>query len=375
MQVSVLDDPQFTAEGPGRYMLPERSYSNADGLLREAPGDRMSAPWHGILFFSTGKALRYVLTLLVILSLNFIIPRIMPGDPMINLLGEDALRIDVQVLDGLRARYGLDKSLLGQYTAYLQGIAGLDLGFSIHKNVEVRELIARRLPWTLLLVAPSLFLGGLPALLLGSFCGYRRGSLPDRLFTSLATLLYTIPAFLLAMILVSLFSFHLGWFPLGSLSSGEKEGLWSWVDTTWHLCLPVGILAGLEAAQGFIIMRGAAIRVAEEYHVLVARAKGLSTRVIVLRHVMRSVMPPFISLMALNFGFMVGGAVVLEIVFSLNGMGTLIYDAVKSRDYPVMQGAFLVLTLGMLGANFLADLLYGVADPRIADSGKYGGRS
>lgn len=325
-----------------------------------------------LLSYCAGMVLRYGVTLMMILSMNFVIPRIMPGDPMINLLGEDAVRVDKEVLDSLRVRYRLDGPLHEQYGVYLLGLARFDFGFSIHKNLRVADLLANRIFRTLMLVLPSVVMGGGAALALGLICGLRSGSGADRWITALATCLYTVPAFLLAMVMVSVFSFHLGWFPLGSFSSGGKQGMSSWLDIGWHLSLPVFILSILEAAFGLIIMRSAVIQVREEYFILVAHAKGLSLRALALKHVLRNVLPQFVSFMALNLGYMVGGALVIEIVFSLNGMGTLIYDAVRSRDYPVMQGAFVVLTLVMLAANLLADLVYGMADPRVAD-GRRGG--
>ena len=332
----------------------------------------MTATRNGMLLYGMGKVLRYAVTLFVILSMNFVIPRVMPGDPMINLLGEDAVHIDKQILDTLRAEYGLDRSLVEQYAAYIAGIAGLDFGYSIHKNIKVAQLIRHRLIQTVMLVLPSIVIGGTAALVFGILCGFKHGSRLDRLLTAMATGIYTLPAFLLAMVMVSIFSFHLGFFPLGGLASGSRQGLSWWLDVAWHLSLPVLVLSILESAYGLIIMRSAVIRVMDEYFILVAQAKGLSRRVIGLKHVLRNVLPEYISIMALNLGFMVSGALVIEIVFSLNGMGTLIYDAVMSRDYPVLQGAFVVLTFFMLTANLTADLLYCIVDPRIADGRKKG---
>ncbi len=319
-----------------------------------------------------GKLLRYGVTLLIILSINFFIPRAMPGDPMVNLLGEDAVRVDKQILDEMRAEYGLDRPLHEQYLEYMLGIGSLDFGYSIHKNLKVTDLIRDRLFWTLVLVFPSLILGGLLALVSGSVAGFRHGSNVDKMLTALTIFLYTLPSFLFGMVIVSVFSFHLGWFPLGNLSSGRLEGLPYLLDIGWHLFLPVAILSVFEATYIFLIIRNSITQIMGEYFIFVAKAKGLTERVIELRHAMRNVMPQFISIMALNFGFMVSGALITEIVFSLNGMGTLIYDAVMARDYPVMQGAFVVLTIFVVAANFVADLLYGYVDPRIADAKNVG---
>ncbi|AFD00554.1 ABC-type dipeptide/oligopeptide/nickel transport system, permease component [Methanocella conradii HZ254] len=329
--------------------------------------------WNDVKFnYLTGKLLRYGFTLFIILSINFFIPRAMPGDPMVNLLGEDALHVDEQILDALRAEYGLDRPLHEQYLEYMFGIIQLDFGYSIHKNLKVADLIKDRLFWTLVLVFPSIIMGGILALVFGSIAGFRHGGNVDKLLTSLNIFLYTLPSFLFAMVIVSIFSFHLGWFPLGNLSSGKLEGLPYLLDVGWHLFLPVAILSIHEATYIFLVVRNSITQIMGEYFVFVAKAKGLPERIIELRHVLRNVLPQFISIMALNFGFMVSGALIIEVVFSLNGMGTLIYDAVMARDYPVMQGCFVVLTIFVVAANFVADLLYGIADPRIADAKNIG---
>ncbi|OPY26307.1 MAG: dipeptide transporter permease DppB [Methanocella sp. PtaU1.Bin125] len=315
-----------------------------------------------------GKALRYGITLVIILTINFAIPRMMPGDPMINLLGEDAARADKQLLDEMRAQYGLDRPIHEQYMEYMLGATHLDFGYSIHKNLKVADLIYDRLFWTLVLIFPSVVIGGLMALAMGAVAGFRQGSRIDRLLTGTSVFIYTWPSFLFAMIVVTVFSFHLGWFPLGNVSSGRTEGVAYILDVGWHLFLPVAILALFETAYILLVVRNSITQLMGEYFVFVAKSKGLADRAIELRHVLRNALPQFISIMALNFGFMVSGALIIEIVFSLNGMGTLIYDAVLSRDYPVLQGAFVYLTIFVLAANFLADVLYGIADPRIRDA-------
>jgi peptide/nickel transport system permease protein len=312
-----------------------------------------------------GKAIRYMVTLFLILSLNFALPRMMPGDPVVNLLGEEALHNDPKMREELRAQFGLDKPLHIQYANYLKSMARLDLGYSIHKNLSVAELMSNRLFWTIMLVLPSVIIGSLAALFIGSLAGFRNSSRTDLFLTATALFLYTCPSFLLAMGFVSIFAFHLGWFPLGNLTSGGKLGVEYAIDVAWHLFLPILTLSLLGASYKFLVVRNSVTQIFEEQFVVAARAKGLAERVILLKHVIRNVLPPFISMVALSFGFMVSGALIVEIVFSLNGMGTLIYDAVVARDYPVMQGCFLVLTIFVLAANLAADMLYGIVDPRI----------
>lgn len=312
-----------------------------------------------------GKLIRYGFTLLLVLSLNFALPRMMPGDPIVNLLGEDARHNDPVLMAHLRAEYGLDKPLDIQYIGYLRSLAKMDFGFSINKNLSVLELMTDRLFWTLLLVFPSVVIGSFLALLFGSLAGFKRKSHTDYVLTASALLLYTTPSFLLAMLLLSLFAFHLGLFPLGNLASGGRAGLDYTLDVAWHLFLPVSALSMMGASYKFLVVRNSVTQISDELFIVAARAKGVSEPWILIRHVIRNVLPPFISMVALSLGFMVSGSLVVEIVFSLNGMGTLIYDAVLSRDYPVMQGCFLVLTVFVLAANFAADMLYAIADPRI----------
>lgn len=312
-----------------------------------------------------GKTIRYAFTFSLILSLNFALPRMMPGDPIVNLLGEEALHNDPRMKELLRAEHGLDKPLHIQYLNYLRSLAGIDLGYSIHKNLSVVELITDSLGWTLLLVFPSVIIGSTLALLFGSLSGFKSKSLADFLLTAGALLFYTCPPFLLAMLLLSTFSFHLGLFPLGNLTTGGKVGIDYALDVAWHLFLPVAALSLLGASYKFLVVRNSVTQILDEQFIVAARAKGLKETHILTRHVIRNVLPPFISMVAISLGFMVSGALIVEIVFSLNGMGTLIYDAVVARDYPVMQGCFLVLTVCVLAANFAADMLYAIADPRI----------
>jgi peptide/nickel transport system permease protein len=319
--------------------------------------------------YFAGKALRYGITIFIILTINFFIPRVMPGDPVLNLLGEEAaIPSNQDTISQLRAEYGLDMPLHVQYFNYLASLVRLDLGTSITRGRDVTDLVADRLFWTLVLVLPAIIIGSLLALVAGSIAGYRYGEKTDAVLTGLFLLVYTTPGFLLAMMAVSILSFHLGLFPLGNMVSGRTAGIFYFLDVCYHLFLPVTILSVMGASYKFLVVRSAVVQARSEYYVFVARAKGLSDHMIAMRHVMRNVLPQFISMVALNIGFMVSGSLLIEIVFSLNGMGTLIYDAVMARDYPVIHGAFLVLTLFVILSNFLAELLYGIADPRIADA-------
>jgi peptide/nickel transport system permease protein len=305
------------------------------------------------------KLARYLIALFVIFSLNFFIPRAMPGDPVTNLLGEEFV-IDEASLAELRAELGLDRPLGVQYLRYWGDVFRLDLGRSYHYHDRVSRVIGARMPWTLLLVGLSTLLGAALGTFLGALSGWGRGSLRNRSSTLFFLTVYSTPPFFLCLLLLYVFGFRLGWFPLrGVYATGTL------LDILRHFLLPTLALTLYLAARYFLIMRGSVIQEKGKHYVLYARAKGLFGREILYRHVFRNASLPIVTLLALDFGFIFSGALFVEIVFSLNGLGTLIYDALLARDYPVLQGIFLVITVMVVAANALADVAYPLIDPRV----------
>jgi peptide/nickel transport system permease protein len=292
----------------------------------------------------------------------------MPGNPLQNMFGEDYTRLSPEFLATMEAKYGLDQPIVTQYLKYLLSLTNLDFGYSVHFDLHVTELIAKRLGWTIMLVIPSVFIGGLISLVLGTTVGLKRGGKLDKLLTGTSVFVYTLPTFLLAMLAVAFFSYYLHLFPLGHLSSGNTTGFVYLLDVMWHLALPVAVLAVLEVSSKFIVVRNLVTQISGEEFILVAKSKGLSDRKIAIKHVLKNVYPSFISMIALDIGFVVAGATLIEIVFSINGMGSLLYEAILARDYPVIQGVFIIMALFVLISNFIADILYGIVDPRIGDS-------
>jgi peptide/nickel transport system permease protein len=287
----------------------------------------------------------------------------MPGDPVLNLLGEDVLISEAQVED-LRAELGLDQPLHIQYLSYWQGVLGLDFGYSYHFNEDVAGLVAGRMGWTLLLVGPAMLLGAALGGLTGALAGWHAGRPPERAATALALMLYATPPFFLALILLYVFAVEYQLFPLkGFYTTGTG------VDVLKHLVLPATALTFFSASRNFMIMRGSVLQEKKRLYVDYARAKGLVGAAVLFKHVFQNASPPLVTLIALDFGFIFSGALFVEIIFSMNGMGTLIFDALIARDYPVLQGSFLVITLTLIAANFVADLLYGWLDPRVGTSG------
>jgi peptide/nickel transport system permease protein len=306
-----------------------------------------------------GKTARYILALFIILSLNFAIPRAMPGDTLTNLLGEDVAVSDSSQ-EELKREMGLDQPLSIQYLSYWQDLLRMDLGYSYHLHSAVSGLILARMRWTLLLVAPSIILGALVGTFLGALAGWRSRDQAFRLQTYAFLLAYCSPPYFLALIVLYVFGFQLACFPL----KGFYETGSAW-DVLHHLFLPVIVMTLFSASRNYMIMRGSVLQERQMLYAAYARAKGLYGDQILFRHVFKNAVLPIIALVALDFGFIFSGALFIEIVFSMHGMGNLIYDALLCRDYPVLQGSFLIITLMVVTANFLSDCVYGMVDPRV----------
>ena len=304
------------------------------------------------------KATRYAIALFLIISLNFFIPRSMPGDPLTNLLGED-ISLTASSVEELRERMGLDRPLSQQYLDYWHDIFRFDLGYSFHLHRNVSDLIYDRMKWTLLLSLPAMVLGAMMGTLLGARAGWRSGAL-HRTQTGFIMAIYCAPPYFLSLIALYLLSYKLGLFPLkGFYSTGSA------LDIAHHLFLPSAMMTLFSLSRNYMIMKGSVLQEKGSLYATFARAKGLYDEQILFRHVFKNALLPIITLLALDFGFIFSGALFIEIVFSMNGMGSLIYDALLSRDYPVLQGSFLIITIMVVSANLLADLLYSHLDPRV----------
>lgn len=324
----------------------------------------------GWILYSAPRLAVYALTLGIMLTLNFALPRLMPGDPL------DAIQDPANSLfiaDGaVRARvlayYGLDRPWWEQYWAYLGGIANGDLGWSIRLNAPVWDLVWSRLPWTLALVLPSLLLASAVTLIAGVEAAWVRGGRLDYGLTVLFTFLRGLPVFFLGVLAIQLFSVRLGIFPLaGSVTPFRQySGLWDYfLDVLSHWALPAGVLTVELLGARFLLVRNTVVSVLGEPYMLVARAKGLSLWALKYRHALRNALLPFFTAFSAQLGVAVSGSVLLETVFAYPGMGRLLFEAVGARDYPLLQGAFLMVAVSVLVANLLADLLYAWLDPRV----------
>ncbi len=318
------------------------------------------------------RIFRLAACLFIVLSLNFVLPRSMPGDPVLMLLGPDAVALSKKDYQRLRTDYGLDLPLREQYADYWSKLLRGELGYSFHHHRPVAALVRENLGRSLAILAPAVLISTLAAAILGTVAGWKRGSPIDIALALSAVVFFGAPSFMVGMAFLEVFGFRLGWFPLGGFSSGfgsDCSFLEAAGNFSRHAALPVLSVVLSSSAAKFLVMRNTVVSESRSDYVLYAKAKGVSPLKIAFSHVFRNACLPLLNVAALHAGFMVSGAVLVEIVFSINGMGVLIFDAALNRDYPVLQGCFLVLTLVVVGLNFLVDMASGLLDPRIGHRG------
>jgi peptide/nickel transport system permease protein len=308
---------------------------------------------------------QYALVLWAAATLNFALPRLAPGDPVVYVYGGDAQALSEPQLQQLRVTFGLDRSLPEQYAAFWAGLLRGDLGLSVQDSRPVVDVLAERLPWTLALVGTATAVAFLLGSLLGAWAAWRRGTKRDAGTVSGVLALDAMPGFWIGMILIAVFAVQLGWFPsYGAVALGGQGLPWMG-EVLLRMALPVAtlVLAGLGGF--FLLARAAMVAVLDEPYLRLARAKGLRERRVVLVHGLRTALLPVFTNLALAAGGLLSGAVVVETVFAYPGLGSLIFEAVTVRDYPLLQGAFLLATVGIVGANLLADAVYPLLDPRL----------
>jgi peptide/nickel transport system permease protein len=314
-----------------------------------------------------GWLVKFVAVVLVIATFNFILVHAAPGDPAQVMAGQSGSS-DEKLLTQIRAEYGLDKPYAVQLGTYLARILKFDLGYSYRQQRSVASLIGERLPATLLLTATSFVLALLAGIVLGTLAGVRAGKWSDTLLTVVSLLLYATPVFWLGLMLVLLFSVQLDWLPaFGYVTIGVPLTAFERMrDILWHLILPAASLAAVYLAIYARLMRSSVVDVTHQDYIKTARAKGLKQGRIIIRHILRNAMLPIVTVAGMQAGALVGGAVVIETVFAWPGLGRLIYDALLQRDYPVLLGVFLVMSVLVIMLNLLTDVIYRVIDPRVS---------
>jgi peptide/nickel transport system permease protein len=322
------------------------------------------------LYFA-GKVLQAIATLLFVIVFNFFLFRVMPGDPVKLLTRGQGLRLSQQEQDALVHDLGLDQPLPQQFVTYVGDVVRGNLGVSyMFAGQSVSGLFVQFLWPTLLLVGVSTIASTLIGILMGIYSGWRRGSAVDVGSMTTSLVFYSMPEFWLGIILLIVFSSYLGLFPTGGLQSvsGEFSPIARVTDYINHLFLPALTLTLAYVGEYYLVMRSSLLDVLGEDYVLTARAKGLREKFVLRRHAVRNAMLPTVTIIAINFGFVIGGAITVETVFSYPGLGLLTFDALQAKDYPLLQGTFLFFSVAVIAANLVADLLYGYLDPRVREA-------
>lgn len=323
--------------------------------------------------FFVRRGIFYLVTLWAAVTINFVIPRLLPGDPVKAIMAKMQGRLDSSAEESIRVLLGLDqeKSVLQQYLDYWGLLLHGDLGMSFQFIVPVSDILRQALPWTIGLVGIATVISFVLGTLVGVGIGWRRGTWADSLLP-LSTFFSSVPYFWLGLLCVSVFSVTLGWFPTNG--SYDRSLIPGWDGEYVSSVLYYGVLPAvtivISSVAGWILgMRNMMVTVSSEDYVTVAHAKGLPERRVLFGYAARNAILPQISSFALSLGFIVGGTLVMEMVFSYQGVGYVLYQAVSTHDYPLMQGCFLVITLAVLAANLLADAAYAFLDPRTRQEG------
>ncbi|MGQ7787093.1 ABC transporter permease [Nesterenkonia sp. K-15-9-6] len=315
----------------------------------------------------------YALAFWASITLNFMLPRLMPGDPVTRMLSRSQQRLEPHQVESLQRLLGVDTGpWWEEYPAYIGRVLTGDFGVSISQfPTPVSDVIASQMPWTLLLGGVSLVIAVILGNLLGILAAWRRGSVLDSLLPPLMIFIGSFPYFWIAMGSLYLFGIVLGWSPLRHAHSVGMTPTWSIefvLDVAAHLILPALSIVLVSLGGWMLGMRNTMIATNAEDYILMAQAKGLSTPRIMLRYAARNALLPSVTNIGLSIGFIVGGALLTEVVFAYPGVGYQLLGAVQGLDYPLMQGMFLTITAAVLLANFLIDIVYTQLDPRVRTS-------
>lgn len=310
--------------------------------------------------------LQYAAVLFAAVCLNFALPRLAPGSAVDYLFPPElAGSLGPAERDEVLDAFGLDQPIPVQFAAYLAGLARGDLLYSVRYGTPVLDLLVERLGWTLLLVGCAVVVATLIGVALGFRSAWRRGTAGDAGVLAVAMFVDSMPPFFVGMLMILVFAVQLGWFPtFGAQPIGDVDTLTFLIEVGERLTLPLATLVLASIGPVYLVARSALVTELQEDYVLMAEAKGLDARGI-RRHAQRNALLPVSTITLLGLGTLVGGAAVVETVFSYPGLGRLIYESVLARDYPVLQGAFLLLATGVLMANLVGDLLYPLLDPRV----------
>ena len=315
---------------------------------------------------------QYGIALLAALTINFMLPRLAPGDPLNALLGSDTVEtMSAAQKETLRVDLGVAGSMQDQFVNYLTGVFTGNLGKSVSLGMPVWDALMQRLPWTLLLMGTALLFSALIGTVLGVLSAWGRGRASDILTMGSVLFLGALPPFWVAMMLIIVFSTTLGWLPsFGAYQLGTSFPSWNWfVGVGKRLIMPVTALVIVQAAATLLIARSSMLIARDQDYITFARSRGVSEPRLFFGHAFRNAMLPLYTHIMLGLGVLIGGALIIETVFAYPGLGSLVVRGVNSRDYLLLQGIFVLASVSVIGANFLTDLFYPLIDPRTRRAG------
>ena len=322
--------------------------------------------------FLAHKTVYVLTTFIAIISFNFFLFRIMPGDPTRVLVPRGG---NQELINAVKEAFGLDKPLWEQYLLYIKQVFTLDWGIStgLRKYADVMDVMAPAMMNTVILLGVGTVLAVFFGIHIGKFAAWRRGTAADAISMSASLTFYSMPTFLFALFMLMIFAGWLKWFPIRGCEGwlpfigqtdidtlGEKL-----VSRIYHLVLPLTVFTLEIMAEFALIMRNSLTDVLTEDYIVTARAKGLSDKDILNNHAMRNAMLPVVTVTAISIGWVLGGAIMVEMVFSYEGLGLMTWDAVLYQDYALLQALFLVMAVAVLIANVIADIIYVYLDPRV----------
>lgn len=323
--------------------------------------------------YLSSRLFYYMAAFMIAVTFNFLLPRLMPGDPFEIMFAASQGKIQPEQLDVLKEQYGF---VVGpwhvQYWDYIKGIFSADLGPSLtYYPTPVTEIIAGALPWTLFLAGVSSFICIMVGLALGIFAAYHRGGKLDSIASPGLTLLGAFPQMVSAMLILFFFGLYLNWFPISYGYDPDINAGWTlefFLSVANHAALPLLTLVITGLGGWLFLMRNSMINTLGEDYITMGKAKGLSSRRVMVQYAARNAVLPVVTAVALNIGFLVAGLLIIEMIFNYPGVGNMMLTAVVGRDYPLLQGLLLAIVVCVLVANFLADLAYLWLDPRLRKS-------
>lgn len=310
-----------------------------------------------------GKSLIFsIIALVAIFVVNFFLPRLMPGDPLANLVGADEKAITQQEYDALYHEMGLDLPLGKQFANYVSDLFKGEWGYSYHQGKDVGGVIFEKIPRTLQITLPAWILSAVLACWLGLVAGNAKSRVKDIGITGGMMLADAIPTFLLAILFLILFAFEWQVLPSGGLNSPFAKN--TFADRLLHLVLPVATLTIVSTPKKYLLVRNQSANIQDESYMTYARAKGLNNARLESVHAFPNISSAFISMLGTSFGHMIAGSIIIEKVFSIDGVGMLVNRAISDKDFPMLQGALLVIALSVIVSNFIADAIAVLSDPR-----------